>query len=221
MERVSAIIVAAGKGKRFGSPKQFSLLKRKPILDWCLEKFETHEAVDEIILVLKDEEQKERILSRYRKIVAVVEGGEKRQDSVFKGFSLINPDKAGIVLVHDGGRPLVEKDLISRVIEATLKAGAAIPVLPVEDTVKEVAGKEVLRTLERKRLFRIQTPQGFSYSILKSALDQAKEENYYGPDEAALVERTGKKIVVVQGDHKNIKITFPEDIKVAEAFLED
>jgi len=221
MARVSVIIVAAGEGKRFGSRKQFSFLRGKPILDWSLETFDNHEGVDEIILVLREEEQKEKILTHYRKVVAVVRGGEIRQDSVIRGFDQINPDRAEVILVHDGTRPLVKKDLISRVIEVTLEKGAAVPALSVKDTVKEVEGQVVLRTLEREKLYRVQTPQGFLYSILKSALDRVRENNYSGTDEASLVERTGKRIFIVEGDPKNIKITFPEDIKIAEAFLED
>lgn len=221
MKKVSVVIVAAGEGERFGAPKQFSLLKGKPVLDWSLEKFENHESVDEIILVLKDDERGEKILTQYKKIASVVKGGKRRQDSVLEGFNLIDPPKAGIVLVHDAARPLVDAGLISRVIKVTLEKGAAIPALPVEDTVKEVAEQEVLKTLERKRLFRVQTPQGFFYSVLKEALEKAQQENYYGTDEAALVERMGKRVYVVQGNPKNIKITVPEDIKLAEVFLED
>jgi len=221
MERVSAIIVAAGRGERFGSPKQLSLLKGKTVLDWSLEKFESHEAVDEIVLVLKEEQEKEKILGHYKKILAVVKGGKERQDSVLNGFKMIDPEKTGIVLVHDGVRPLVSIALISRIIEAAFKKGAAIPALPLEDTVKEVTGKEILRTLERQELCRVQTPQGFSYSLLKKALNKAQEEGYYGTDEASLVERTGEKVYVVPGDPVNIKITVPEDLKVAEAFLDD
>ncbi|MFB0566475.1 MAG: 2-C-methyl-D-erythritol 4-phosphate cytidylyltransferase [Candidatus Aminicenantaceae bacterium] len=220
MEWVSAIIVAAGEGKRFGSTKQYSLLKGKPVLEWTLERFEEHDKVDEIILVLKDEKHKERILSKFRKIASVVRGGKKRQDSVFKGFSQIDPEKAGVVLIHDGVRPLVENDFISRVIEVAMEKGAAIPAIPVEDTVKEVSGHEVLRTLEREKLYRIQTPQGFLYPILNEALEKAREENYYGTDEASLVERTGKRVFIAQGDPRNIKITTPEDLKIVEALLE-
>ncbi len=221
MERVSVIIVAAGRGDRFGSPKQLSLLKGKTVLDWSLEKFESHQAVDEIVLVLDEEQQKEKILGQYKKILAVVKGGEKRQDSVLNGFKRIDPEKAGIVLVHDGVRPLVSPALIDRVIEAALEKGAAIPALPLEDTVKEVTGEEIFRTIERQELCRAQTPQGFSYSVLKKALDKAKEEGYYGTDEASLVERSGEKVYVVPGDPVNIKITVPEDLRVAEAFLGD
>jgi len=221
MSEVTAIIVAAGEGRRFGFSKQFALLGGKPVLDRCLEMFEAHKKVEAIVLVLKDVSLKKEYLKRYRKIVAVAKGGKRRQDSVFSGFRQIDPEKAEIVLVHDGVRSLVSEDLIDRVIEAAREAGAAIPAIPVEDTIKLVEGDEVSRTLDREKLFRVQTPQGFSYLILKAALDKAKEENFYGTDEASLAERIGKKVVVVQGDHKNIKITTLEDLKIAEAFLED
>lgn len=216
-----AIIVAAGEGRRFGFSKQFALLKEKPVLDWCLDKFESHEKIKEIVLVLKDDTQKEVFSNRYRKIVAVAKGGDKRQDSVLAGFSQVDPDEAEVVLIHDGVRPLVESDLISRVINETLKQGAAVPVIPVEDTIKLIEGKQVNHTLDRAGLFRAQTPQGFSYSVLKEALDSARDAGFYGTDEAALVERIGKNISVVQGDPRNIKITTPLDLRLAEVLLED
>jgi 2-C-methyl-D-erythritol 4-phosphate cytidylyltransferase len=221
MSKVTAIIVAAGEGRRFGLSKQFALLGGKPVLDRCLEIFEAHKKVAAIVLVLKDIGFKKEYLKRYRKIVAVAKGGKRRQDSVFSGFHQIDPEKAEIVLVHDGVRSLVSEDLIDRIIEATRKAGAAVPAIPVGDTIKLVEGDEVSRTLDREQLFRVQTPQGFSYPIIKAALDKAKEDNFYGTDEASLAERIGKKVFVVQGDPKNIKITTPEDLKIAEAFLED
>jgi 2-C-methyl-D-erythritol 4-phosphate cytidylyltransferase len=221
MSKVTAIIVAAGEGMRFGFSKQFALLGGKPVLDRCLDIFEAHKKVTAIVLVLKEVGPKKEYLKRYKKIVAVVEGGKRRQDSVLSGFRQIDPEKAEIILVHDGVRSLVSEDLIDRVIEATREAGAAVPAIPVEDTIKLVEGDEVSRTLDRERLFRVQTPQGFSHPILKAALDKATEDIFYGTDEASLVERTGKKVFVVQGDPKNIKITTPEDIRVAEAFLGD
>jgi 2-C-methyl-D-erythritol 4-phosphate cytidylyltransferase len=221
MNKVTAIIVAAGEGRRFGVSKQFALLGGKPVLDRCLDIFEAHKKVAAIVLVLKDIGFKKEYLKRYRKIVAVAKGGKRRQDSVFSGFHQIDPEKAEIVLVHDGVRSLVSEDLIDRIIEATRKAGAAVPAIPVGDTIKLVEGDEVSQTLDRERLFRVQTPQGFSHPILKAALDKATEEIFYGTDEASLVERTGKKVFVVQGDPKNIKITSPEDLRIAEAFLGD
>jgi 2-C-methyl-D-erythritol 4-phosphate cytidylyltransferase len=221
MSEVTAIIVAAGEGRRFGFSKQFALLGGKPVLDRCLEIFEAHKKVAAIVLVLKDVGLKKEYLQRFKKIVAVAKGGKRRQDSVFSGFSQVDPEKTEIVLVHDGVRSLVSEDLIDRVIEAARQAGAAVPAIPVEDTIKLVEGDEVSRTLEREQLFRIQTPQGFSYPILKEALDRARKENFYGTDEASLAERIGKKVFIVPGDNKNIKVTTPEDLKIAEALLED
>lgn len=220
MRRVSAIIVAAGEGKRFGSPKQFASLGGKPVLDWCLETFESHEEVDEVVLVVKDEAKGEEYLQRYRKVSAVVRGGEKRQDSVLSGFQQLDPARAEVVLIHDGVRPFIRDELISRVIQAARERGAAIPVIPVEDTIKIVEGEDVKQTLEREKLFRVQTPQGFLYSTLSKALDKASREGFYGTDEAFLVERAGDRVTVVQGDVRNIKVTTPEDLKMAEVFLE-
>ena len=221
MKKVSAIIVAAGEGKRFGSAKQFVLLKGKPVLDRTLETFEEHMKVTEIILVVREDWLREKYLSRYKKLVAVVRGGEKRQDSVIAGFNQLKPDQADIVLVHDGVRPLVGKDLISRVIEAAEQKGAAIPALSLEDTIKRVEEERVVKTLDRLTLFKVQTPQGFFYTTLERALRKAKEDSFYGTDEASLVERIGEKVYIVEGDTQNIKITGPEDIHIAEALLAD
>lgn len=221
MKRVSVIVVAAGEGKRFGFSKQFALLRGKSVLDWSLEAFEDHEDVSEVILVLKDDSKNTDYIERFRKIASIAKGGDKRQDSVLSGFLKIDPEKSRIVLVHDGVRPLVSKELIDRVIEAAQEKEAVVPAVPLKDTVKLVDEQVVTRTLDRDKLFLIQTPQGFLYSTLKAALDESRKDDYYGTDEASLVERIGKKVTVVQGDPKNIKITTPEDIKIAEAFLED
>lgn len=221
MRRVSAIIVAAGKGKRFGSSKQFALLKGKSVLDRCLEKFEANKSVTEVILVLRDENLRGKYLGRYHKIAAVARGGERRQDSVLSGLRRIDPEKADIVLVHDGVRPLVGQDLINRVIAAAQEKGAAVPAIPVEETIKLIEKQKVRQTLDREKLFRIQTPQGFTYKILRHALNKAREDNFYGTDEASLVERTGKRVAIVAGEPKNIKITTREDLKIAEALIED
>lgn len=221
MKRVSIIVVAAGQGRRFGSAKQGALLNEKSVLDWSLETFESHEGVDEVILVLREGAETKDYARRYGKIVSFARGGARRQDSVLSGFRQIDPEKAGVVLVHDGARPLVSGDLVSRIIEAVRERGAVVPALPLEDTVKLVEEQEVVQTLEREKIYRCQTPQGFFYATLKQALDQAKKDNFYATDEAALVERLGQKVWIVPGETRNIKITTPEDIKIAEAFLED
>ncbi len=220
MRRVSAIIVAAGEGKRFGSAKQFALLRGRPLLDWSLEKFESHPGVDEIVLVLPGDKDRIAYQGRGRKVIAVVAGGPRRQDSVFRGVEALDPERADIVLVHDGVRPLVSRALITRVIEEAQRKGAAIPAVPVEDTLKEVDRSRVVRTLDRERIYRVQTPQGFLYPILRMALDRAREEGYSEKDEAALLERTGETVAVVAGDPRNIKITTPLDLKMAEVWLE-
>jgi len=221
MSGVTVIIVAAGEGERFGSPKQFSLLKGKTVLDWSLEKFEKNEAVDDIILVLSRLHPGDEYLRKYGKITAIARGGEKRQDSVYAGLLSVNERQAEVVLIHDGVRPLVENDLIARIISETLEKNAVVPVIPVEDTIKCVEGRRILRTEERSQLFRSQTPQGFSYSLIKGAFQKAMDEHFYGTDEASLVERMGKPVFVVTGSRLNIKITTPEDLKIAEALIGD
>jgi len=221
MSKVSAIIVAAGVGKRFGSAKQFALLRGKSVLDWSVEAFAAHAEVDEIVLVLPAEEGGARYRKRGGKVVAVVRGGERRQDSVVRGFERLNSGPADIVLVHDGVRPLVGQEVITRVIAKAKECGAAIAAIPVEDTIKEAAGGVVVRTLDRENLQRVQTPQAFTLEVLDRALRKAREDGFYGTDEAALVERAGHPVTVVLGDRRNIKITTAADLKIAEAFLED
>jgi 2-C-methyl-D-erythritol 4-phosphate cytidylyltransferase len=221
MKKVSAIVVAAGSGRRFGSAKQFALLLGKPVLDRTLEAVAGHPEVDEVVLVLPAGEEGAGYRDRWRKITAVVGGGERRQDSVAAGFAEIGSGPGGLVLVHDGVRPLVSRDVLSRVIARAAETGAAAAAIPVEDTIKEAAGGFVVRTLEREILWRVQTPQGFRTAILGEALRRAREDGFYGTDEAALVERTGRPVALVMGDPRNIKITTAADLTIAEAWVED
>jgi 2-C-methyl-D-erythritol 4-phosphate cytidylyltransferase len=220
MSGTSVIIVAAGAGTRFGEMKQYAYLRAKPVLEWTLERFEAHSGVGAVALVLPDENDLKHYRTRYPKIIDIVRGGDRRQDSVWQGFRLLSAVGPEIVLVHDGARPLVPADLISRVIEAARADGAAVPVLAVEDTLKEVRDGRVAGTVDRTLLFRAQTPQGFRYDVLKKALDAARKDRFYGTDEAALVERLGLPVATVPGDPRNIKITTPFDIPIAEALLD-
>jgi len=220
MSGASAIIVAAGAGTRFGEMKQFAYLRAKPVLEWTLEKFQAHEGVDAIVLVLPDEQDLKHYRMRYAKIVEIVRGGEKRQDSVWQGFRTLAPSTPEVVLVHDGARPLVSAELIGRVIAAARTDGAAVPVLPIEDTLKEVREGRVAGTVDRTLLVRAQTPQGFRFDVLTKALDAARRDRFYGTDEASLVERIGLTVTAVAGDPRNIKITTPVDIPIAEALLD-
>ncbi len=219
--KVIAIIVAAGKGKRFGQKKQFLPLKGKLLLEHSLEAFNTHPLLDGIILVLDDLKQWVNLKEKYSKIIEVVQGGDRRTDSVYSGFKRIKSQGDDIVLIHDGVRPIVTHDLITRVIESTKEKGAVIPVVQIEEAVKYCEKNEIIKTLEREKIFRAQTPQGFVYKILKDAFMKAQRENYSGPDEAFLVEKIGLKVYTVEGDPKNIKITKPKDLKIAELYLED
>lgn len=221
MNRVTVIIVAAGEGQRFGAPKQFVPLADKPVLEWCIESFETHVQIAKIILVLMSDVQKKEYMERYKKVTHVVTGGERRQDSVIAGFNQVDPSETDYVLIHDGVRPLVSHETISRVIHAAKESGAAIPVIPVEDTVKLIEGDKILDTLDRTKIRLVQTPQGFSYQVLRTALSRARDEEYFGTDEASLVERMGGEVSLVEGDPKNIKITTPDDLRIAEALIED
>lgn len=220
MSQASAIVVAAGAGKRFGEMKQFAYLRGKPVLEWTLEAFQRHGEVDAVVLVLPDEQDLKHYRMRYAKIVDIVRGGERRQDSVWQGFRLLDAATAEVVLVHDGARPLVSPGLISRVIAAARADGAAVPALPLEDTVKEVQEGRVVRTADRTLLARTQTPQGFLYTVLKKALYQARRDRFYGTDEAMLAERAGIPVSVVEGDPRNIKITTLVDLKIAEGLLD-
>lgn len=219
MSRTSAIIVAAGAGKRFGERKQFAYLRGKPVLEWTLERFEAHGEVDAVVLVLPDEQDLKHYRLRYVKIVGIVRGGERRQDSVWQGFRLLDGEAPEIVLVHDGARPLVGADLISRIIAAARAGGAAVPVLPLEDTIKEIREGRVAGTVDRTLLARTQTPQGFRYEVMKKAMDAARRDRFYGTDEAALAERLGIPVAAIPGDPRNIKITTPTDLTIAEALI--
>jgi len=176
--------------------------------------------VDAIVLVLPDEQDLKHYRMRYAKIVEIVRGGEKRQDSVWQGFRTLAPSTPEVVLVHDGARPLVSAELIGRVIAAARTDGAAVPVLPIEDTLKEVREGRVAGTVDRTLLVRAQTPQGFRFDVLTKALDAARRDRFYGTDEASLVERIGLTVTAVAGDPRNIKITTPVDIPIAEALLD-
>lgn len=218
--RASVIVVAAGAGRRFGSDKTLAVLGGKTVLDWSLESFQNHQDVFEIVLVLKDETIGLDFARRYSKISHVAAGGCRRQDSVEAGFRRLNPDPASIVLVHDGVRPLVGAGLIGRIAAAAADHGAVVPVLPVEDTIKRVEKDMVGETVPRTNLMRAQTPQGFLYPILASALDWGRDQNQTATDEAFLAEQAGFPVHVVPGEKGNIKITEPEDLALAEVWLE-
>jgi 2-C-methyl-D-erythritol 4-phosphate cytidylyltransferase len=157
------------------------------------------------------------------KKVELVEGGEHRQQSVGNALTSIVAADDDIVLVHDAVRPFVSEQIIAEVIEAARKHGAAIAGMPAVDTVKQVdrtsEGAVITATIPRERVVMAQTPQGFRYGVLKKAFDEAHADGFLGTDEAALVERAGGDVAVVMGSARNIKITTPSDLELAEFFL--
>ena len=221
MGKVTAIIVAAGEGTRFGALKQAATLKGETILERSITAFERAAEVSEIILVLRPDKIDSPDFSRFSKVSHTALGGRERQDSVSSGLSFVDPAQTDIVLVHDGVRPLVSEKTIHDVIHSARRFGAAVPAISVEDTIKRGDGQWVIETEDRSTLYRIQTPQGFQYDILNSAMMEAGKAGVYGTDEASLVERIGKRVALVEGDPRNIKITTPGDLQIAEALIED
>lgn len=222
----TAIIVAAGSGKRFGSstPKQFLEIHGKPVLIHTLERFEMCGAVDEIVLVLAADEIEnfsEKVKQyRINKLKKIVAGGKSRVESVINGFITIDAKTAEIIAVHDGARPLISVEEISNTIKKATENGAACLVAEVTDTIKEVSGGKIVETIDRTKLRRALTPQCFRYEILKRAFDE-NEIGEIATDECFLVEKLGIEIVAVEGSSKNIKITHQEDLKIAEIFLSE
>jgi 2-C-methyl-D-erythritol 4-phosphate cytidylyltransferase len=232
--KVTAIIVAAGTGSRMGTqpvPKQLLRIKGVPILTYTLQKFDNASAIDQIVLVTRAEDRGacEELIVEYgvKKIDAIVAGGKERQDSVFHGLLQANP-QTEIVLIHDAVRMFVTEDIIIASITSARKYGASVTAVPVKDTIKKVAACResedelcVAETLNRKELWQIQTPQTFQYPLILSFHQKARELGVYGTDDAMLAEYFGHPVHIVYGSYRNLKITTPDDLLVAQAFLQD
>lgn len=217
----AAIVVAAGEGSRLdpGRRKQFVDLGGRPVLQWSLDALGGQDGVDVLVAVLPSDVAEEPPVWVRRRADAVVEGGATRTASVRRGVRAA-PDAADVVLVHDGVRPFVGRDLVERVGRAA-RDGVAVPVVGLLDTVKEVddAGR-VVRTPDRDRLRRVQTPQGFPADLLRGVLARARREGWSATDEASLCERAGEVVHTVPGDRHNLKITVPEDLEYARWWVE-
>lgn len=226
MGEATALVPAAGKGKRMGETeyKQFLMLSDKPLVVHTLLKLQLCPFIKNIYLIVpasKIEYCEREIVDRFQldKVVEVVKGGEERQDSVHLGFVSMKK-RADIVLIHDGVRPFIDTRLLKEVIQGAEKYGACVSGVPCSNTIKQVDAKgTVLQTLPRHSLWQIHTPQAFNYRILEEALEKAREDDYYATDEASLVERAGYPVKVVKGSPYNIKITSPSDLVIGEALL--
>lgn len=221
---VCAVVPAGGLGTRMGGlvPKQFQDLNGKPVLFHTLKTMQDCGLISELVLVVPEKEHGNACanwLGNPEIVKKVVVGGEKRQDSVYKGFCEVSQESE-IVLVHDGVRPFLSCKMILETINAAKEFGASITAIPVNDTIKRVdASGLVSQTVDRKNLWRVQTPQAFQYKVLKEAFKKANSENFYGTDEGALIEHLRAPVKVVEGSEKNIKITRPEDLELSETFF--
>lgn len=220
----SAVIAAGGKGARMGAGlnKQYIEILGRPVLARTIQAFEECGRIDEIIVVVSENEIdycKENIIVKnaFKKVRAVVAGGESRQRSVLNGLRNVSPE-CGIVLIHDGARPFVDKADICSCIDAAVEFGSACAAVPVKDTVKCSDGSGfVAETLDRSNLWSIQTPQAFQYGLIMEAHEKAAEEGFEATDDASLAERLGYKVRLVMSGYYNIKITTREDMAFAEA----
>ncbi|MBC7075776.1 MAG: 2-C-methyl-D-erythritol 4-phosphate cytidylyltransferase [Syntrophomonadaceae bacterium] len=226
-DNLSVVIAAAGVGRRMGSGtnKQYMLLNSRPVLAYSLDVFAGFDPVKEIIVVANSREInfcKEEVINKYgyQKISRVIGGGKERQDSVWIGLSWLD-GSTDFVAVHDGARPLLSPSLLEELFRAAQKWGAAVPGIPVRDTLKMIDEEGFIsQTLDRHSIIAVQTPQVFRYSKLVEAYKKAYEEGFTGTDDASLFERYIGRVKMVPGDHKNIKITFPEDLIAARSLLE-
>jgi len=222
-----AIIAAAGTGSRMACnrPKQFLQLAGTPIIFHTLKPFELCDSIHEVIVVLPAEESAEFLAQAgkrgLRKLARVVPGGATRADSVKRGLQAVRAATAEIVAVHDGVRPFVTVEEIAETIAAAQRDGAAILATPATDTIKVVEGGTVIKTLARQSLRQALTPQCFRYDLLRRAYDQADVSDPSLTDESVLVERLGHPVTIVEGSARNIKITTPRDLLLAEALLHE
>ncbi|EYE87584.1 2-C-methyl-D-erythritol 4-phosphate cytidylyltransferase [Fervidicella metallireducens AeB] len=225
---ISAVIVAGGKGKRMGNDinKQYIKIGGKEILARTIETFNAIEDIDEIIVVSPEEEIQyclDNIINCYgfKKVKKVVKGGKERQNSVYNGLKSCS-DNTDIVIIHDGARPFVSKEIILRSINEARENGACAVAVPMKDTVKIVDEKQfVIDTPDRSRLYAVQTPQTFKYEIIVSAHNKALNERIEATDDTKLIECIGGKVKIIEGSYLNIKITTPEDLIFAEAIIKN
>lgn len=224
---IYVLIPAAGMGRRMGASvnKQYLPLGDRPVLSHTIALFDQHPSIDHIYVICPEAEiplcQREVIDPfGFKKVRSLVAGGAERQDSVRNGLQACQAGDEDIVLIHDGARPLLPPDLIDPVITATQRLGAAIVGVPVKDTIKLVSNGLIDKTPDRSCLWQAQTPQSFRYGLIRDAHAEALRQNYRGTDDASLIEWRGGPVAMIEGSYRNIKITTPEDLVLARAFLD-
>lgn len=227
--RSAAIVLAAGKGSRMGTTvqKQYLEIDGKPVLYYSLEAFEKSQAIDEIVLVVGEGQEiycKEEIVERFgfKKVTQIVRGGRERYESVYLGLKALREKKVEYVFIHDGARPFVDEAIILRAYNEVKKCKACVVGMPSKDTIKKVnQNNVVIETPERASLWQVQTPQVFEYDLITGAYyDLMDLAEIRVTDDAMVLEMMrGLPVKLVEGSYENIKITTPEDLYVAEAFL--
>lgn len=218
-----AVIVAAGSASRMGGiDKVMAKLHGEPMIVHTLRAFEACDAVSEIVVVTREDLilPITGLTGAFPKVRAVVAGGKSRQESVHLGLNALS-EKVKLAAVHDGARPLVTWQLIDRVVRAAGTYGAAAPAIPVKDTIKVVEGRVVKSTPDRATLFAVQTPQVFDFDLLRGALKKAEMDGTQVTDDCSAVENLGMAVKIVEGDERNLKVTTPMDLKIAEMIMEE
>lgn len=223
----TAVIVAAGKGKRMGTEisKQFLPLGGKEILAHTVEKFQQAAAIRDIVLVtgVDSLQDVQDMVQEYgwKKVVSVTAGGRERQDSVYNGLKQVSEDTE-IVLIHDGVRPFVTEEILEDSIAVALEMGGCVAGVPAKDTIKVCNAENIaVATPDRSTLWQIQTPQTFRKDLILQAYEAAKADGFIGTDDASLAEHSGYPVKVIMGSYRNIKITTKEDMLIGEAFLKE
>ena len=223
LKKCGAVLVAAGSASRMGGiDKVMAPLGGEPMIARTVRAFQECDAVSEIVIVTREDLilPIRELTKSCEKVKAVVAGGKSRQESVGKGLNALSKD-VKLAAVHDGARPLITWQLIDCCIRAANTYGAAAPAIPVKDTIKTVEGGIVVNTPDRSKLNAVQTPQVFDIDMLKGALLKAYQDGAGVTDDCSAVERLGMKVKIVEGDEKNLKVTTPMDLKIAEMLLEE
>ena len=218
-----AVIVAAGTASRMGGiDKVMAELNGEPMIVHTVRTFQNCDAIAEIVVVTREDliEPISMLCRNFAKVRGIMVGGDSRQASVERGLDALS-DKMKLVAVQDGARPLITWQVIDRTVRAANTYGAAAPAVPVKDTVKVVHGGIVKETPDRSKLRAVQTPQVFDVDLLKGALQKAKDDDAAVTDDCSAVERLGMSVKIVEGDERNIKVTTPMDLKIAQLLLEE
>lgn len=223
LQYCGAVILAAGTASRMGGiDKVMAPLAGEPMVVHTVRAFENCDAIREIVIVTREDLVIPimDLCHGFNKVRAVIVGGNSRQESVVRGLGALS-EKVRLAAVHDGARPLVTEAMIDTVVRAGNSYGAAMPGVPVKDTIKKIAGGLVAETVDRDALRAGQTPQVFDLDLLKCALAKAQKDGVTVTDDSAAVERLGMSVRIVEGDERNIKVTTPVDLKIAELFMEE